>query len=209
MTGPSSSAELVALGLLDLVAVVVRRHLVRLVDDDEVPVGGRRASPGAPRCGESWSSRAISRGFSANGLPLRDGLDHVAGEDLEVEAELLPQLVLPLLDEAARGDDEAALDVAADHQLLDEQPGHDRLAGAGVVGEQEAQRLAGQHLRVDRRDLVRQRIEVRRLHREVRVEQVGQRIRCASEASRKSAPSASNDHARPACSTASRASSSR
>ena len=49
------------------------------------------------------------------------GLDHVLGEDLEVQAELLPQLVLPLLDQAARGDDQAPLNVAADHQLLDQQ----------------------------------------------------------------------------------------
>ena len=103
------------------------------------------------------------------------GLDHVPGQDLEVEPELLPQLVLPLLDEAPRSDHQAALDVAADHQLLAEQPGHDRLAGARVVGEQEAQRLARQHLVVDRVDLVRQRVEVRRLHGEERVEQVGQR----------------------------------
>ena len=33
-------AELVALGLLDLAAEVVGRHLVRLVDDDQVPLGG-------------------------------------------------------------------------------------------------------------------------------------------------------------------------
>ena len=71
--------------------------------------------------------------------------------------ELLAQLVLPLVDEHARADDEHALGVAADHELLDEQAGHDGLAGAGVVGEQEVQRLAGEHLLVDRRDLVRQR----------------------------------------------------
>ena len=58
------------------------------------------------------------------------GLDHVAGENLEVQAELLVQLVLPLLGERAGRDDQAALQVAADHQLLDEQPGHDGLARA-------------------------------------------------------------------------------
>ena len=59
----------------------------------------------------------------------------------------------------ARGDDEAALERAADEELADEQPGHDRLAGARVVGEQEAQRLAREHLLVDRGDLVRQRLD--------------------------------------------------
>ena len=33
---------------------------------------------------------------------------------LEAQAELVAQLVLPLRDEAARGDDQAALEVAAD-----------------------------------------------------------------------------------------------
>ena len=48
------------------------------------------------------------------------------------------------------------------HQLLDVEAGHDRLAGARVVGEQEAQRLAGQHLAVHGLDLVRQRVDLAR-----------------------------------------------
>ena len=66
------------------------------------------------------------------------------------------------------------LQVAAGDQLLDEQPGHDRLAGAGVVGEQEAQRLARQHRLVDGRDLVRQRLDERGVDGEHRVEEVGE-----------------------------------
>ncbi len=68
------------------------------------------------------------------------------------------ELVLPLLGEAARADDEAAPEIAPRDQLLDEETRHDRLASAGVVGEEEAQRLAGQHRLVDGRDLVRERI---------------------------------------------------
>ena len=82
------------------------------------------------------------------------------------------QLVLPLLGEAAGADDEAALQIAARDQLLDEQPRHDRLAGAGIVGEQEAQRLPRQHRLVDGGDLVRQRIDERGVDREDRIEQV-------------------------------------
>ena len=90
-----------------------------------------------------------------------------------MQAELLRQLVLPLLDEVAGRDDQAAVEIAADQQLLDQQPGHDRLAGAGIVGEQEPQRLARQHLAVDGRDLVRQRLDLRRADGEIRIEQVG------------------------------------
>ena len=147
---------------------------MRLVDDDEVPVGGLQLGLQLLVARQVVEAGDQQRLLGERVAAAR-GLDHVPGQDLEVERELLPQLVLPLLDQAARGDDQAALDVAPDHQLLAEQPGHDRLAGAGVVGQQEAQRLAGQHLVVDSIDLVRQRVEVRRLNGEERVEQVRER----------------------------------
>ena len=59
---------------------------------------------------ESWSSRAISAVVLGERVAGARRLDLIAGEDLEVEPELIAELVLPLLDEAARGDDEAALD---------------------------------------------------------------------------------------------------
>ena len=65
--------------------------------------------------------------------------------------------------------------VAAEHQLLDVEPGHDRLAGTGVVGEQEPQRRARQQLAVDGLDLVRQRLDVAGRDREHRVEEAGER----------------------------------
>ena len=61
---------------------------------------------------DSWSTRAISRFFSRNGLPVRDASTSGAGHQLEAHPELVPQLVLPLLDQAARGDDQTAGDVA-------------------------------------------------------------------------------------------------
>lgn len=57
--------------------------------------------------------------------------------------------------QAARGDDGAPGRVAARQQLFDVEPSHDRLAGAGVVSQQETQGAAGQQLRsVNRLDLV-------------------------------------------------------
>ena len=87
------------------------------------------------------------------------GFELVVRENLERKLEFLVQLVLPLLAEGARADDQAAAQVASSHQLLDEEPGHDRLAGARIVGEEEAERLALQHLLVDGDDLVRERID--------------------------------------------------
>jgi hypothetical protein len=75
-----------------------------------------------------------------------------------------------LLDEAARRDDEAALKVTADDQLLDEEASHDSFAGARIIGQQEPQRLAWQHLAVDGSDLVRQRINPRAVDGKVGIE---------------------------------------
>ncbi len=122
----------------------------------------------------AMSSRTIRRFVLDERIAGERRLDLVAGQDVEAEAELLGHFVLPLLDQAARRDDQAALQVAADQQLLDEQPGHDGLAGAGIVGEQEAQRLTRQHLAIDRGDLVRQRLDLRGADGEIGVEQIGQ-----------------------------------
>ena len=51
---------------------------------------------------------------------------------------------------------------------------HDRLTRAGVVGQQKAQRLAGQHRLVDGRDLVRQRFDQGGVHGQHGVEEVGE-----------------------------------
>jgi hypothetical protein len=48
------------------------------------------------------------------------------------------ELILPLLDQHARADNEAAVQVATDEELFDEESGHNGLAGAGVVGQEKA-----------------------------------------------------------------------
>ena len=67
-----------------------------------------------------------------------------------------------------------ALDQAADLQLLEQQARHDRLAGAGIVGQQEADARQFQEVVVDRLQLVRQRIDAGDREREERVVLVGQ-----------------------------------
>lgn len=62
---------------------------------------------------------------------------------------------MPLLGKTTGTYDEAAVQVAAGNEFLHQQTGHDCLARAGIVGEQEAQRLAGQHHVIDGGDLVR------------------------------------------------------
>ena len=134
------------------------------------------------------------------------GLDQLTGEDGEVQSELVVHLVLPLSDEPAGSHDEDSPDVATKHQLLDVQPGHDRLAGAGIIGQEEAQRLPGKHLAVDSDDLMRKWLDQTEMHREAGIEQVSETDLRASATSRNNAPSPSNDQARPCPSSVSSAS---
>ena len=82
--------------------------------------------------------------------------DVLALHHQELLVELLLQLALPLEGEVGRADDEDALGQPAQLQLADEQAGHDRLAGAGVVGEEEADAGELEEVVVDRLELVRQ-----------------------------------------------------
>ena len=162
-------AELVALGLLQLAAEVVRGHPVRLVDDHQVPVGVLELVLEVVGTGKLVHPRD-EQVMPGEDIAVGLGVGELAGEQLERQAELLPQLVLPLLDQPAGRDDQAALQVAAEHELLDVEPGHDRLARAGIIGEQEPQRGPPDQLAVDGLDLVGQRLQIGGMHREHRVE---------------------------------------
>ena len=146
-----------------------------LVADHEVPATVRRAELGLhvlvarelvePGDGEIVLQEPIA---GARSLQL------VVGDNFERQLELSRQLVLPLLDQAAGADDEAALQVAPCDELLDEQPGHDGLAGTGIVGQKETQRLPGQHGLVDRGDLMGKGFDERSVNGQHRVKQVGE-----------------------------------
>jgi hypothetical protein len=99
------------------------------------------------------------------------GLSRVWPSRLAKPAE---QLVLPLDCQRSRAEDKHPVDGFAELHLLDEQARHDGLAGAGIVGEQEAQRLARQHRLVDSGDLVRQGLDNGGVNRQHRVEQIRQ-----------------------------------
>jgi hypothetical protein len=113
-------------------------------------------------------------------VPLSEGiaavarLDGLAADQLEAQGELLGEFVLPLGDEPAGRHHQTAGHIGSEQKLLDVEPGHDRLAGSGVVGEQEAKRLAGKELPVDGADLVRERLDEGQVHGQKRVEEVGQ-----------------------------------
>ena len=166
-------AEPVALRVLDLVAEVGGAELVGFVADDQVPVGLLELGLGILVAAELVET-ANGQGVLAEPVAGSCGFERVIGHDLERQVEPAVEFVLPLLDEIAGANDQAPLQVAAGDQLLDEQPGHDRFAGPWIVGQQEPERLPGEHLAVNGGDLVRQRIDERRVDGQQRVKQVGE-----------------------------------
>ena len=104
------------------------------IDDDQVPLGllelglqllvaGQLIHPGD------------QEGVGVEDVEVDVGVDELVGQQVEPQPELEEQLVLPLLDQPARGDDQALADVVAQQEFFDVEPGHDGLAGAGVIGE--------------------------------------------------------------------------
>ncbi len=166
-------AELVLLRLLHLVTEEVGGESVGLVDHDEIPVGVTEPFDDvvAPSDLVDPCDEEVALGEDVAGV---GRIEQVAGEHVEAQPELFGQLLFPLADETSGGDDEASLYIAADHELLDVETGHDRLAGARIVGQEEAQRLSRQHHAVDRFDLVRERVDLTRGERQVGVKEVGQ-----------------------------------
>ena len=183
-------AELEALGLLELVAEVVSGHAMSLVDDDQIPA--RTCASCARRSHRETAdpSARSAAGDARRAEAPRSGLAELRGEELEGEPELQIRSPSSTGRQAAGRDDQAALQVTAEHQLLDVEAGHDRLAGAGVVGEQEPQRGPLDQLTVDGLDLVRERLKIRRVTASIGSNRPAILIRSASAASLKVAASA-------------------
>ena len=153
-------AEPIALGVLDLAAKEGGRHLVGFVANDKVPVG-----VGQLRLHVLIPAQLIqpADGHGILGEPVAGAcrFEFVVRQDFEGKLKSLIEFVLPLLGEIARAHDHAAMQVAADQQFFDEQPGHDRLAGAGIIRQKKPERLPRQHLAVNGSDLMRQRVDHR------------------------------------------------
>jgi hypothetical protein len=166
-------AEAIAPGVPGLAAEHGRRHLVRFVADHQIPaaIGRLQLLLHVFVARELVEAGDTQRGFKKPVAGARR-FELVVGENLEGQVKAPVEFILPLFGQTAGADDQAALQVTADDQFLDQQAGHDRLAGAGVVRQEKAQRLARQHGFVDRGDLVRQRINERGVHRQHGIEEM-------------------------------------
>ena len=154
-----------------LVRLVGGRHAVRLVHDDEVPMD-------LPQPGKDFGPlRQIERRDHPIAFqPLVHAelvADVLALHHQELRVELLFQFALPLEGEVGRADDQDALGETPKLQLANEKARHDRLAGTGVVGQQEPHARELEQVVVDRLELMRQRIDARDREAEIRIELVG------------------------------------
>ena len=156
---------------LALVALIPSRHAVRLVDDHQIPVDLLQPWQDLGALGK------VQRGDDLLLLhPLVDAeliADVAALQDEELFVELLLQLALPLEGEVRGADHENPFDESAQLQLPDQEAGHDGLASAGVVRQQEAHAGELEEVIVDRFELVGQGIHARDGEPEVGVELVG------------------------------------
>ena len=100
-----------------------------------------------------------------------------------------------------------ALQFSPGDQPLEEEPGHDGLAGTRIVRQQEAQGLAGQYRVVDGGDLVRQRLDDGRVDGQHGVEERGEADAMGLGDQAKRAPSPSKLQGRPCSTTSMRGSS--
>jgi hypothetical protein len=167
-----------------LVRLVGGGHAMRLVHDHQIPVHLAQARQDLGTLGE------IQRGYDAVSLqPLVDAellADVMPLHDEKRRVELLLKLALPLKRQVRRAHDEDPFGQPAQLQLADQQPRHDRFAGAGIVGQQEANPRQLEQVIVDGLQLVRQRIDAGNGQSEVGVKLPGytQGVRLQTETNR-------------------------
>ena len=131
---------------------------MRFVHDDEIPLTAQEAllrvlDARNPGNGRHHLVLVLPRVRSVVGP------QDVASHDLELLAKLVLELSLPLEAKVGGRYDEGSLDQPSNLQLLEKQPRHDCLSGAGVVGQQKPDARQSQEAVIDGLELVRQRID--------------------------------------------------
>ena len=133
------SAQQKALCVFDLTAPDGSGHLVRLITDDQVPLGDLQLFL------QFIAARQLVQPGNAQidlgkNIAAYCGFHSVIGQDFKANVEFRIELVLPLFRQAAGGNNQAAFQIAASNQFFDEQAGHNCFTGTGVVRQNIAQR---------------------------------------------------------------------
>ena len=160
-------SQFVAARSFRLVAVSEGAHLVRLVHDDQVEMGGGQGGQDVIPLGKI--ERGDDLGLPAPDVLAVEGVQQAAFDHQEVLLEAFDQLPAPLVLEVAWGDDENPPDEVAELHLLDDQAGHDRFSGSRIVGDEKADAGQLQDVAVNRLDLVGQGVHLGGVHSQERI----------------------------------------
>ncbi len=149
--------RLVTAALLQPGAIFIGREFVGLIHHHQVPRGGLNGLQAAFVAGQEVY------GYDKGALVITGKLPRFSVKGGTVDqtgrqTEFLLHLLLPLFGQATGSDDQDLLDDAAKKQLLDQQAGHDSLAGAGIVGQQKTDAGQRKEVTVYGLNLVRQRV---------------------------------------------------
>ena len=140
--GSKLFGQLEAARLLHFIAEKVCCKLVRLVEHDKIPSGSTKLLLQLFVSGHLVKTHNkminVFKRVSARGGRLQ-----ISGEDAEFEPELLEQLLTPLLNQAARCNDDNAPSIGTHDKLTDIKACHDGLASTGIVRKNKPQRLTG------------------------------------------------------------------
>jgi hypothetical protein len=145
---------------------------VRFIKDDKV-VG---LDIGALECGEHrLAGQRVDAADHRVAIVARERVRRScigASHDPKAQAEESAELALPVAQESGRRNDEHPANEAARLHLANVKPRHDRLAGTGIVGKEEAQARLGEHVLVHRDALMGQRFDAGRFGGEGRARDV-------------------------------------
>lgn len=166
-------AKPVTLRGLDLAAEERGRHFVSFVADDQIPVGLLELLLKVFVTAQ-FIEAADDEVVLLEPVARSGRFQLVVRHNLKRQMEPAFHFVLPLLGQIAGADDHAALEIATDVEFLRQQPTHDGFARARIIRQQKAKWLPGEHLLVDRRDLVRKRLDQGGMDGQERIEEVGQ-----------------------------------
>ncbi len=165
-------AQAVAAGAGQLAAPAIGGQLVGLVKHDQIPApGAGQAFQGLGPPGKIKRGHTLVADFPGPAATRRQGrpVHHVKGF-----IELFGHFPLPLRDEVGRGHNQGTGDDPTEFEFLQEQADHNRLACAGVVGQQKTQTRLPEHMIIDRFQLVREGINPGQTHGKLGIEGVSQ-----------------------------------
>ena len=156
-----------------LLVGAVRGHLVRFINNDQIPSAAQQAVLGILNSGDPRNRGDDLIPFLPR-VHAVVGPKHVAADHLELLAKLFLHLPLPLERKTGGGDDERPLHEATNLQLLEQQARHDGLARAGIVGEEEANPRHREEVVVNGLKLVRERVNTGNGERKVGIVFIGE-----------------------------------